>query len=204
MNDIQIDAQWIPRDANVRADLLSRFVDKDDWSLNCEIFALDFACIVQHLPAVNRMARVWHAFATVTGRHSCVCCCTLASFERGLSCIPRFGTSSAMLVLPEFHVSVMLPTLGGYMREVALFALCCSFLSMYLNAIILGLLERKSLLNLIISWMASLSQELLLQLIWVYSLPTTYLGTNIVTTFAKRQILLLAYLDVFYLAVPPK
>jgi len=41
VNDIQIDAQWIPRDANVRADLLSRFVDQDahDWSLNCEIFA---------------------------------------------------------------------------------------------------------------------------------------------------------------------
>ena len=39
VNDIQIDAQWIPRDANVRADLLTRFVDKDDWSLNCEIFA---------------------------------------------------------------------------------------------------------------------------------------------------------------------
>ena len=92
VNDIQIDAQWIPRNANVGANLLSRFVDKDDWSLNCEIFALDFACIVQHFPAVNQMARVWHAFATVTGRHSCVCCCTLASFERGLSCIPRFGT----------------------------------------------------------------------------------------------------------------
>ena len=39
MNNIQIDVQWIPRDANVRADLLSCFVDKDDWSLNCEIFA---------------------------------------------------------------------------------------------------------------------------------------------------------------------
>jgi len=39
VNDIQIDAQCIPRDANVRADLLSRFVDKDDCSLNCEIFA---------------------------------------------------------------------------------------------------------------------------------------------------------------------
>ena len=39
MNDIQIDVQWIPRDANARADLLSRFVDKDDWSLNGEIFA---------------------------------------------------------------------------------------------------------------------------------------------------------------------
>ena len=55
-------------------------------------FALDFACTVQHLPAVNRIARVWHAFATVTGRHSCVSCCTLTSFERGLSCILRFGT----------------------------------------------------------------------------------------------------------------
>ena len=39
VNDIQIDVQWIPRDANARADLLSRFVDKDDWSLNGEIFA---------------------------------------------------------------------------------------------------------------------------------------------------------------------
>ena len=38
VNDIQIDAEWIHRDANVRADVLSRFVDKDDWSLNCEIF----------------------------------------------------------------------------------------------------------------------------------------------------------------------
>ena len=37
-NDIQIDAQWIPRDANVRADLLSRHVDRDDWSLNSEVF----------------------------------------------------------------------------------------------------------------------------------------------------------------------
>ena len=32
VNDVQIDAQWIPGDANVRADVLSRFVDKDDWS----------------------------------------------------------------------------------------------------------------------------------------------------------------------------
>ena len=30
VNDIQIDAQRIPRDANVRADPLSRLVDKDD------------------------------------------------------------------------------------------------------------------------------------------------------------------------------
>ena len=30
VNDTQIDAQWILRDANVRGDLLSCFVDKDD------------------------------------------------------------------------------------------------------------------------------------------------------------------------------
>ena len=66
----------------------------------CLWYTLDFACIVQHLPAANRMTRVWHAFATVTGRRGCVSCCTRASFERGLSCIPRFGTWSAMPVLP--------------------------------------------------------------------------------------------------------
>ena len=38
-NDVQIDAQWFPREANLSADLLSRFVDKDDWSLNPEVFA---------------------------------------------------------------------------------------------------------------------------------------------------------------------
>lgn len=35
---IVLDAQWIPRSVNERADLLSRFVDKDDWSLNPVVF----------------------------------------------------------------------------------------------------------------------------------------------------------------------
>ena len=56
--------------------------------------------------------------------------------------------------------------------------------------------------------LASLSQvyrkSFLYNLSRYNSLPTTYLGTNIVTTLAKRQILLLGYLDVLYLAVPPK
>ena len=43
----------------------------------------------------------------------------------------------------------------------------------------------------------------LLTYLGIYSLPTTYLGTNIVTTIARRQILLLACLEAFYLAVPP-
>ena len=79
------------------------------------------------------MARVWHAFATVTGRHSCVSCCTLASFERGLSCIPRF----ALEVRCWSYQSFMLPTLGGYIREVALFALCCSCLLIAAPALII-------------------------------------------------------------------
>lgn len=35
---IVLDAQWIPRSVNERADLLCRFVDKDDWSLNPVVF----------------------------------------------------------------------------------------------------------------------------------------------------------------------
>ena len=57
----------------------------------CVWYALGFACMVQYLPSANRMARVWHAFATVTGLRGCVGCCTRASFERGLSCIPRLA-----------------------------------------------------------------------------------------------------------------
>ena len=33
-NRISLEAQWIPRSQNERADLLSRFVDKDDWRIN--------------------------------------------------------------------------------------------------------------------------------------------------------------------------
>ena len=38
INSIVLEAQWIPRSLNERADLLSRFVDKDDWSVNPSIF----------------------------------------------------------------------------------------------------------------------------------------------------------------------
>ncbi|CAH3108317.1 unnamed protein product, partial [Porites lobata] len=34
--DISLDSQWLPREENARADLLSRFIDRDDWSLNPE------------------------------------------------------------------------------------------------------------------------------------------------------------------------
>ena len=57
----------------------------------CLWFALDFACIVQHLPVANRRTCVWHAFTAATGRRVCVSCSTHASFERGLICIPRLA-----------------------------------------------------------------------------------------------------------------
>ena len=38
VNSIILEAQWIPRSLNERADFLSRFVDKDDWSVNPSVF----------------------------------------------------------------------------------------------------------------------------------------------------------------------
>jgi len=38
INSIVLEAQWIPRSLNERADLLNRFVDKDDWSVNPSVF----------------------------------------------------------------------------------------------------------------------------------------------------------------------
>ena len=38
VNNIVLEAQWIPRSLNERADLLSRFIDKDDWSINASVF----------------------------------------------------------------------------------------------------------------------------------------------------------------------
>lgn len=35
---ISLDSQWLPRQENARTDLLSRFIDRDDWSLNPVVF----------------------------------------------------------------------------------------------------------------------------------------------------------------------
>ena len=37
-NSIVLETQWIPRSLNEKADLLTRFVDKDDWSINPSVF----------------------------------------------------------------------------------------------------------------------------------------------------------------------
>ena len=39
-NHIDLQAEWIPRVCNQRADLLSRFIDKDDWSIHPTVFRL--------------------------------------------------------------------------------------------------------------------------------------------------------------------
>ena len=36
--DFSLESQWLPREENARADLLSRVIDRDDWSLNPEVF----------------------------------------------------------------------------------------------------------------------------------------------------------------------
>ena len=36
--DFSLESQWLPRKENARADLLRRFIDRDDWSLNSEVF----------------------------------------------------------------------------------------------------------------------------------------------------------------------
>ena len=37
-NHIQLETQWIPREENIRADVLSRFLDADDWSIDTSVF----------------------------------------------------------------------------------------------------------------------------------------------------------------------
>ena len=39
-NYISLDAEWIPRESNKQSDLLSRFIDKDDWSINPSVFRM--------------------------------------------------------------------------------------------------------------------------------------------------------------------
>jgi len=36
--DISLDSQWLPREENARADLLSRFIDRDNWSFNPVVY----------------------------------------------------------------------------------------------------------------------------------------------------------------------
>ena len=38
-NQVRIEPEWIPREANQQADFISRIVDSDDWSLHPELFA---------------------------------------------------------------------------------------------------------------------------------------------------------------------
>ena len=57
---IALEAQWIPRPFNERADLLSRFVDKDDWRVNPSVFRLVDAKWDPHT-TVDRFASYYNA-----------------------------------------------------------------------------------------------------------------------------------------------
>ena len=58
-NGITHEAQWIPRSQNERADLLSRFVDKDDWCVNPSVFRLLDAKWGPHI--LDRFATYYNA-----------------------------------------------------------------------------------------------------------------------------------------------
>ena len=58
-NGISHEAQWIPRSQNEKADLLSGFVDKDDWRINLSVFRLPDAKCGPHI--VDRFATYYNA-----------------------------------------------------------------------------------------------------------------------------------------------
>ena len=58
-NNIALDVQWIPRDQNVTADELSRFVDRDDWSINDYTFC--FLSDLWGYHTVDRFANVFNS-----------------------------------------------------------------------------------------------------------------------------------------------
>ena len=59
LHGISLEAQWIPRSLNERADLLSRFVDKDDWRVNPSVFRLVDAKWGSH--TIDRFASYYNA-----------------------------------------------------------------------------------------------------------------------------------------------
>ena len=56
---IIINSQWIPRCLNERADILSRFLDKDDWSINPAVFCIIDASWGPH--TIDRFASLYNA-----------------------------------------------------------------------------------------------------------------------------------------------
>ena len=58
---ISLDSQWLSREENARADLLSRFIDMDDWSLNPAVFRfwmpdrVLIPWIVFHLTSIRKL-----------------------------------------------------------------------------------------------------------------------------------------------------
>ena len=58
-NGISLEARWIPRSQNEKADLVSRFVDKDDWRINPSVYRLLDAKWCPH--TVDRFATYYNA-----------------------------------------------------------------------------------------------------------------------------------------------
>ena len=59
VNNIVLEAQWILMSLNEKADLLSRYFDKDDWSINPSVFRVIDAKWGPH--SIDRFASHYNA-----------------------------------------------------------------------------------------------------------------------------------------------
>ena len=55
---IKLRMLWVPREGNVEADLLSKFVDHDDWGVSTECF--QFLSELWGQPSVDHFADPWN------------------------------------------------------------------------------------------------------------------------------------------------
>ena len=81
---IALEGQWIPRSPSERADLLSRFVDKDDWRVNPSVFRLPEAKWGPH--AIDRFASYYNAqLPRFNSKFFSACCPGVDAFVRDWS-----------------------------------------------------------------------------------------------------------------------
>ena len=135
---VQIASQWIPREAHLRANLLSRFVDKDDWSLNPEVSPSWIANGVRNQLTVLRLTAMlrfqelivrsclravapsmpfpWIGEALITGF-------VLLSLVVDVIKRARECRSVGTLIVPEWRSAFLRPLLKPFLPEFACFVL---------------------------------------------------------------------------------
>jgi len=126
-NGITLQSQWIPRSLNGRADLLSRFVDPDDWSLHPSVFRMLDCRFDPH--SVDRFASHYTAQVNrFNSKFACPYSCGVDAFTQNWSndnnwlcpptslivqCIRHLEEcgGSGTLIVPEWRSAIFWPFL---------------------------------------------------------------------------------------------